>query len=204
MTRKRIFVLDTQAGDYIDNVLEKMIQILNDRPQLDGVRTTFNGIVIIADKNSTTESLRSEVKRKQKASRRRYKRSAVAKRRKKERKAEIRSKKHEVIAQIRAFNGLDKSNLEKTIAWLAEFQPLSDRIGVLKPSQAFFIVKTLEGAGYRANENTNEHFKKEDKENVARYIIGQTISMLSTRYAIHPMIVHFSSEWEQKFVEKVA
>jgi len=204
MTRKRIFVLDAIAGDYIDDVLEKMVQILNDRPQLDGVRTTLNGIVILADKNSTAESLQSEFKRKKRASKRRYRQSAVAKRKKRERKAEIRVKKDEVIAQIRTFNGIDKSNLDKTIAWLAGFQPLSDRIGVVKPSQAFFIVKTLEGAGYRANENTNEHFNKEDKENVARYIIGQSISMLSTSYAIHPMIVHFSSEWEQKFVEKAA
>ncbi len=87
--------------------------------------------------------------------------------------------------------------------WLCEFQDPSDHVGVVK--QPGEVLSTFAANGYHPNVNTGKDFNKNDRDNVARWIIGQALSDLACEVgAINHMVVHFTEKWKQRFVSAVA
>ena len=93
--------------------------------------------------------------------------------------------------------GLDFTNDVAILDWFCAYQHPSDTMGVLKNAPR--VLGTFLTNGYWPNANCGIEFKKDDRENVARWIIGQALSTMRV-CAVHQVIHHFVAEWKKKFL----
>lgn len=91
---------------------------------------------------------------------------------------------------------LDISDSGVALDWLCRFQGPSDDIGVRK--DAHRVVQTFVERGYGVNVNLGDEFNENDRENYARYIIGQALHGLQHIGAIHGMVGVFRDRWAAK------
>ena len=91
----------------------------------------------------------------------------------------------------------DFSNLDSVISWLGELEKSCDCISLSKAG----IVEVFEGKGYFAGVNCGEDFKEDDRDNCARWLIGQALECIRDAGAIHPMYHTFAKQWRDKFGE---
>ena len=61
------------------------------------------------------------------------------------------------------------------------------------------IASIFRERGYVADACTEDAYDGEDRDNAARYIIGQAIANLDRMGAIHPMCGEFVRRWRAKF-----
>jgi hypothetical protein len=205
-TAKRVWTINTVAGEHIVSTTEKMVEILANRPAIDAVKVHFNGIrlVVSRQREMTPIDVQNEFYRKMKAQSRTYRRSTKAKARKREHYQDLKAQKQQALQLIRRFRVMDKTSLEAVVAWLGEFQEVSDHLGAVNPKCRLEIVRALLANGYVSGVNTGSDYQSEDKENVGHYLVGQSLSMLQRIGAIHPMIKKWSKNWQEKFEANIA
>ncbi|MCK9197977.1 MAG: hypothetical protein M0P49_00010 [Bacilli bacterium] len=96
---------------------------------------------------------------------------------------------------------LPNLNFEGNVAildWLCEFQSSSNCIGI--PFEPFFILGTFAEHGYFPNVNLEKKdFDENDRDNYARYLIGQGLDDIRLIGAIDPDIHQFTKEWKERF-----
>ena len=93
---------------------------------------------------------------------------------------------------------LDFANQEAVLDWICEFQDPSDHIGVAKNQGE--VLKIFAEHGYQTSVNTGEAFNGEDRDNFARYIVGQALDGLKGDVgAIHQVVHKFTDDWKKKF-----
>lgn len=194
----KTIIVDALPGDHISTVIKEMVDSVQAGTRYQKAVSDFNGVRIIATEQDTVESVQKQFERKTKASRKAYRRSTVHKRQKRERKEELKQLNREGKELLQTFKTVDKTNYEALLSWLTAFQPYSDRVGLKLPK--YKVLQTLKQYGYQSDENTEENYNSEDKENAARYLIGQCVSGLERPRAIHPVLVKFHKEWKEKFV----
>lgn len=169
----------------------------------DTVKAEFNDIELTANQDSNAESIvayygkemarRAEVYRNspdgKKAAREREERKAAA------------QQKHDDLMR-----SLPNPNFADDVAvldWLCEFQDSSDDIGVVK--QQDVVLAIFAANGYYPSVNTGKDFNKDNRDNFARYIIGQALDNLQCEVgAIHPIIHKFTDDWKKKFLVAAA
>lgn len=61
------------------------------------------------------------------------------------------------------------------------------------------VIDILESAGYESGVNTGEDFDSNNKENFARYIIGQALSGLKSRGCYSQVVHRFTDDLKSKF-----
>jgi hypothetical protein len=64
------------------------------------------------------------------------------------------------------------------------------------------ILTRLKFHGYKANDCTGNQFNGGNRENFARYIIGQVMDCLQSMGSIHQMVHTFTGQWMDKFGSK--
>ena len=114
---------------------------------------------------------------------------------------EIRKQQNQKIVNdaVAELNTLDFSNLAAVINWFDKVTNPTEFCGVKVPSAK--IVQIFENHGYLPSVNLGENFNGEDKENFARYIIGQALLGLKSPVGrIHPVFKRFAKEWREKFI----
>lgn len=94
---------------------------------------------------------------------------------------------------------IDFSSLESVIEWLVGIARSIDRIDVSCDKQR--IVDAFESHGFMSDVNCYDKFDAEDRENVARWIIGQALADLKRNNAPHPVLQQFAEDWKAKFVK---
>lgn len=158
---------------------------------------TFNGIHIVADKETNADSLvnffRIEVKRKQEE----YEKTPEYKEVQEKSKSEIMQMNEQMQIKMKELSSLDFKNLDTVLTWCCDVQPLTDRNGVNVPKDKILNIFNING--YFPKVNIGEDFKEDDKENFARYIIGQALGCLIHMNVIHPLVITFTEKWREKF-----
>lgn len=108
----------------------------------------------------------------------------------------MRQKVHDLMQQLET---LDFGNLETVVNWFDELQEASNDVDVISLLTNEEIVQKFQVHGYMPNVNLHEDFNKEDKDNFARYLVGQALNMLIVVGGIHQCYRDFAKDWREKF-----
>lgn len=161
----------------------------------------FNGVKLEATGSSTIDSIVETFRDKLTRKHEEYLRSDEYIQWRIKKDVELKTKSEEAKKLTLYFNNnLDFSNLAEVLDWLKQIQPYTDRIEIDMSGKE--IVNKLISYGYKEGENVGNDFDGENKENFARYIIGQCIEGLIHVGAIHPMCCNFINDWNRKFNNK--
>ena len=95
------------------------------------------------------------------------------------------------------FETLDYENLDELVQFFDEMADPSDHVDVTVPRA--LIIETFARHGFRPSMNCGGEFNGEDRENYAKYLIGQALSGLNSFGAIHHIYHKFVAEWRGKF-----
>ncbi|CAH9013714.1 putative coil containing protein [Vibrio phage 249E41-1] len=187
----KTYKYEPQLGSDIKNVIEKCIELSQYR-SMKGfgsvIEFEFNGIVMKVDHRVSIDTgywvsvWETSTKERQKA----YEQTPEYK--EKQLKFEVKLKEN----QQRCDNLMtifEHSTLEDghaLDAWMLEFIPVADRVGVDYDKN--LIVTTLESLGYTANEFVG-YQGEWDVTSKSRWVYGQILNGLKTQYGIHPIFV---------------
>ncbi|MBI2454037.1 MAG: hypothetical protein HYV54_00450, partial [Parcubacteria group bacterium] len=93
----------------------------------------------------------------------------------KKRKKRVRYQMDEAMGEL---DSLDFSDLNAVISWLEKVRDPSDHVDVIVSGKQ--IVEIFRGHGYEPNVNCGKDFNGEDRENFARWLIGQALDNLGS------------------------
>ena len=166
----------------------------------DAAQAMFNDISLIADKDSTVEDIIADFNTKMAAVSEAYRNSPEgekAARESEQRKVNAQQKHDALMRQLPNLNfGDDVAVLD----WLCEFQGPSSCIGVVK--QQDVVLATFAAHGYYPNANCDMDFHFADRDNFARWIVGQALDELQSKVgAVRGGIHRFTDEWKMWFVD---
>ncbi|MDP1689811.1 MAG: hypothetical protein Q8L52_01230 [bacterium] len=102
---------------------------------------------------------------------------------------------------IKHLDTLDFSDVGKVLEWCVAFEELSDTDVERTVGDTNKIVAKFAEHGYVPGMNTGAEYKEEDKENSAKYIIGQALDGLENAGFISRAIGQSSDDWKAKFVK---
>ena len=159
----------------------------------------FNEVTLIADENSTAESVLSYFRKEQERKAEEYYNSAKGKKAvaDSKKRAKEAQQKHDVL--VKKLSALNFSDDVAVLDWLCEFQNPSDTTSVFVQHKA--VLTAFSEHGYLPNVNTGVDFNENDRDNFARYIIGQALGGLQCSVgAIHQIIHKFTDDWKKKFL----
>ena len=111
---------------------------------------------------------------------------------------DIEEKQKQIDELTQQLDTLDFSDVRKVLDWCVAFQEPSDRVGTQRDKS--LILEKFADHGYIPNMNTGKEYKANDKENSAKYIIGQALGGIEYIGAIHQVIHKFADEWKAKFI----
>lgn len=87
----------------------------------------------------------------------------------------------------------------ETLSWVEKYIELIDLVGVIHDNHA--VIQHFLSQGYLRNANINQDFNPDDKDNVARYLVGQFLNdLMSFNGNPHPIAIHMIKKWKIKFV----
>lgn len=186
-------------GTSIKRAAYQMLAAMRDRP----VTATFNDIPLRADENTTPEDIIKQYETEMERKREEYRNSpqyAIDREKEEQRRSSMQMLYAMQTNEIMRWTDEDWSDLTKVLDWLVAIQPATDHVGV--ETDPNFIVNLFDQHGYKTGVNTGEDFREEDKENYARYIVGQCMSCLKSIGAIHQVTYSFVERWKAKFEDK--
>lgn len=188
------------AGCHINSAAQMLIDACQTAEKAQG---TFNDITLTADKDSTVTGIvayfHSEMERRAEEYRNSPEGKAAA-REQEERRKQKQLKHDELMRQL---PNLDFNSDVAILDWLCEFQDPSDYIGVAKQQKV--VLSTFAENGYFPNVNCGNDFNAEDRDNFARWLIGQALDGLQGEVgAIHQVIHKFTDDWKRKFLSAAA
>lgn len=184
------------AGENVSTVAERMVALA--KKTKGEVRTEFNDIELVATEDSVAENIVEDFNVKIAEAAKKYSESPEGQRaaiEREERKQEAQRKADALMEQLLS---LDFNNQEAVLNWICEFQDPNDHIGVAKDNEK--VLKIFAEHGYQPDVNTGKAFNGEDRDNFARYIVGQALDGLRSDVgAIHPIVHKFTDSWKEKF-----
>lgn len=178
------------GGEHLNRAAEKVVTAALES----GGRAfcMFNGIRLEAGYGTIASDLVSHYQREMERQQKEYAASPEGIRAKAEAEAERTRLQHRADQLMANLLLLDFTDLDKVLSWLCAMEEPRDRIGVNVPTA--LIVNTFKLHGYEPNANCEPDFDENNRENYARWIIGQAIS---EPYV--PMVNHFTEKWRQRF-----
>ena len=200
--KQKMIDLEVQAGSYLDNTIEGVIAGLKIAEKAGNrgciARIDFNGVMLLMSAKSVVKEVVEYYHYQLKLEWQAYVNSPEYKWRKQLEEAQIERLMSELEVIMAQLEYMDLSNIDHVLSWLNEIQPYSDDSRLKVPAK--HIAKVLRSHGYLRDVNCNENFKEDNKENVARYLVGQALDGLEYRGAIHSMYCYFYPEWQEKFL----
>lgn len=182
-------------GESIDHAAEQLV--LRAQKLQYSTSMSFNGVKIAAAPGDKASYLVRHYFRVLNRRRGEYEASPEGKAALAERQCRIDAARAQVASSMLSLRALDFTNTGALIAWLHEIQDATDTKGSDTP--ATDIIKAFTSHGYEVSANCGDGYHAEDKENAARYLIGQALSGLQHIGAIHPIFRKFADEWRVKF-----
>ncbi len=187
------------AGTSIEEAAQEMVALAREKRAT--VTARFNDIALSASAGATAASIADYYRTECALRAAAYRRSPEGKRAA----AELEEKKRQAQATVDqltvALPNLDFDDLDAVLCWLEELRGPSDWSGVIVPES---VVSTFRAHRFEPNVNIGADFDGNDRENYARYLIGQALDNLISVGAIHHIIHHFAADWRDCFPQKEA
>lgn len=161
----------------------------------------FNDIDLVATAESTAEDIVADYDAQRYARAEAFRKSpeGIATARAAEQRRTDLQQQHDAL--MRDLPSLDFKDEVAVLDWLCAMQGPSDHIGVIKRSDT--IVATFRHHGFEPGVNCGADFRKGDRDNEFRWLVGQALDTLET-CAIHGIIPKFAAEWKGKFAREMA
>lgn len=183
-----------------------MVEACKDNEQ---VSIEFNGVTVVADKTSTTESIVADYNTQSEADAERYRTSPEGIKAAEKARQEVERLQalyDESLAELPSLNFDDQAGL---LAWFEKIQPATDHIGVEgRIERGERIIEAFVEHGYLPDANIGAAYNGDDADNVARFLIGQCLSCLGkdgfAPGSVHQVIHSFADQWRKKFQPKTA
>lgn len=157
----------------------------------------FNGVKLIATKDSTEQKLVDYFNEEMNKREKEYKSSEEYQAKSLMDQSEILENQIILDNEIENLKTLDFNNYEMVLDWFCKIQDVTDRVGVKFDKKS--VIQIFENNGYFIGVNTGDNFNENDEGNFARYIVGQCLGFLDTVGAIHHVVHRFTQQWKQKF-----
>lgn len=178
-------------GDMLVDACERLVaeaQKLNT-----SVWCSFNSVIITATPDSVASDLVSDYKTTIESVRKNYETSPAGLAAKEKNANEVAVMQKELDSLVEKLK--TTYAIHEVLALLKQIQPLTDRVGVVKPVEAINAI--FSSRGFTSGMNCGQDLNVEDEMNFAGYIIGQCMSMLNGVGAIHPVVIQFIDNWEK-------
>ncbi len=183
------------AGTHVTEAATALAQLANDH----GVIYTgdFNDTTMTARPGDSAGFVQSEWQRESNLSAERYRNSPEGKRAALDAENRKSALQAEMDALMQRFETLDYENLDELVQFFDDLAEPSDHIGVSFDRQR--IVDKFAWHGFVVSMNCGDAFNRDDRENYAKYLIGQALDGLNSIGAIMGIYRKFAAEWRNKF-----
>lgn len=172
----------------VSEIAERMVALAKDAKET--ITAKFNGTVLTADEGSTA----GDIVHRYFATRSGSPEAKSARREGEKLRKEDRRK---YDALVRQLPDLDFTDYEVILDWLCELQNAAESSGTTKGQAEILVAFTKHG--YRPGVNAGKAYDGKDRENVARYIIGQALGGLQKGVGILNTIHGSTDDWKKKF-----
>jgi hypothetical protein len=176
-------------GEHVNRTAQRMIAAAPSK-------CTFNGIELVADTGTTVGDIEADYNRQFDERAEAWAASSegqAAAERAQWQRVERQALMNELMTELRT---LDVRDVAKALDWMVRAQDPLDSSAV---ADRALILSTYEAAGYSANDNIGPAFVESDRENFARYIIGQAMDGIACVGAPHPVVHGFVERWRERF-----
>ncbi len=190
-------IYEAMAGDYIPASITRMAAIAKLTNQ--EVTGKFNDVTITADPLTAAATLVKRWNDGMNRNHEEYRKSPEYKQRQEERAAEVLAMRTQVEGSMQLLETLNFDDLAAVIDWFDGIREATDDVDVMGLVPSHEIVQKFEKHGYQAHANCGDEFDSENKENVARYLVGQALGCMKEFGAIHQVYSHMAEEWRKKF-----
>ncbi len=196
-----MIVYEPPIGIHISSAAIEMVQLANKHQTK--VTAVFNGIELSTDPDfdvlRAAQEIVEDYKLKNKLRIEEYDNSPEGKAKIIELEIQKQQNQKTVNAAVAELETLDFSDIAAVVDWFDKVTDPMDFRGVKVPSAK--IVRIFKINGYLPCVNTGNNYNDEDKENFARYIIGQALLGLKSPIGrIHPVFKSFAKKWREKFI----
>lgn len=164
----------------------------------ESVSMEFNGVTVVAQPGSTAIELYAQWSVEMDRRAEEYRNSPESKRAAREAKVRKNTMQRAVDELMQHLEILDYSNLDELIQFFDDLTDPSSHSDVSFDYQR--IVDTFTQHGFIVGANTDFEFDEEDRDNFARYLIGQALSCLLSVGAVHSIYHQMAQDWRDKFV----
>jgi hypothetical protein len=200
-------IVQFSAGEHIEKCINQLIDKWNyiSEKKVYGNATfitegTFNEIQLIYTGKETAEGILKAFHDQADQNIREYESSPEYKKQEIDRKNKIK-RMQEKIDNLMSYHLPDWKDYDKVLDFILEYFELSEHSGVVNYDE--MIIRYLETNGYESGCNTGKDYKAGDKENTARYIIGQFMDSIKTHGMCPPVITSFYEKYKKDFPDKV-
>ena len=181
------------GGEHIRNAAERLVAAAAEYGSAKG---KFNGIRLVAEQDATVESILADYDTLQEAASNAYRKSPEGIMAALARESRADSAREKYAAQMCKLPTLDFKNEVAVLDWLCDIQDATDHTAVTTDREA--ILSTFATHGLFPNVNLGASYRKGDRDNEYRWLVGQALETLK-RVAIHSLIHKFAKEWKQQY-----
>jgi hypothetical protein len=179
------------VGTRLDRAVAEMLEMASCG---EAIQTEFNDIPITVRPGEAAADVvarwEAELERRADEYRRSPEGIAAAERRQRD-VAERQWRVNGLVAELRTT--LDFSDSAALIRWLDRLTEAADHVDVKVPR--IEILAAFVNHGYLANVNTGDAYDPADRENTARYLIGQGMDGIGRMGVPHPIFRKFAADW---------
>lgn len=186
--------IEFMGGCHIDEAARQLVAAAIEHGEATG---SFNDIELKASPESKPEQIVSDWNARQAAAAEAYRNSHAGKKAAKGREDRRSAAQQEHDNLMKLLPNLNMLDDVAVLTWLCSMQDPSDHNGVIVRRDT--IVGAFEKAGYAAGANCGKDYRKGDRENMFRYLVGQALSGLKDGPAIHPILHRFVADWKAEF-----
>lgn len=162
----------------------------------------FNGVTVVATKESDPVRLVAEWQREMDRLAKEYRRSPEYAEQQRKRATEIEREIVQTDALIEELPLLDPTDLGALIDWFVRVEGSIGDVAVTSMPRQQVILGAFMEMGFRPGENCWAAFKPGDRENEARWLIGQCLDGIGRVGSPHQMVHMFAQDWYRRFDPK--
>lgn len=204
LTEDPVKTVEFRVGTSIRSAAQQLIMACEPSSRVCG---TFNGISLVADEDSSINSIVNDFNEKSTAATEVWRNSPegiAAARQRKERLEQLQATYEAAMEELPT---LDFDNPETLLDWFCKIQPATDHVGITgRVEKAKEIVRVFAEHGYHPNVNIGNAHKADDEDNVARFIIGQCLDLFGPgpEGTINQVAHYAVEDWKKKFRQQAA
>ncbi len=195
-------IYEVMVGEYIPTSITRMVAIAKLTNQ--EVTGKFNDITITADLVTPAAVLVQQWEDKINHYCEEYYKSPQFKQQQEERVTQKKAMRTQVKGSMKLLETLNFDDLTAVIDWFDGIRNATDDVEAIKFVPREEIVQKFEEHGYIPGANCGEEYDSEDKENVARHLVGQALKDLKEFGSILQVYSYKAEEWREKFLRSNA